>query len=238
MTLDTTTEMPLLGQGDLFTRLFRHVAPDATNLVLIRHGEAAPIDEDSPRYDPPLSEKGRWQAQQLARRLAGDTVHALYSSPLRRARETAEAVSQATGLPLEIAPDLREVDIDVARLRTSFASADRETVVRDLGRRLLSCPRWDVMPGFEPSHRFRLRVLHALKGIVERHPGETVAVVCHGGVINVYLSTILDIPRDIFFLPQHASLTLVRTNGLWAAVQTVGDCAHLQGEVGGIFTWA
>jgi len=222
-------ETLVTGQGDLFTHLFRHVAPHATELVLVRHGEAAPNPPDAPAYDPPLSERGRWQAERLAQRLAGTRIDALYASPLRRAQETAEAVARATGLPIETVPDLAEVRIDMARLRAAFRDRDREALVQDLARRLLAAPRWDALPGFEPSYRFRLRVHRALSDIVARHPAQRVVVVCHGGVINMYLSLVLDIPRDIFFLPEHTSLTVVRTTGQRAAVQTVGDCAHLYG---------
>jgi len=220
-------EALVTGQGDLFTRLFRQVAPEATELVLVRHGEATPNPPDATDYDPPLSERGRWQAQRLARRLAGSRIDALYASPLRRAQETAQAVAEATGLPVETVADLREVEVDIARLRAAFRGRDREELVQDLARRLLAAPRWDTLPGFEPSHRFRLRVRRALEGIVARHPGQRVVVVCHGGVINLCLSFVLDVPRDIFFLPEHTSLTVVRLAGQRAAVQTVGDCAHL-----------
>jgi broad specificity phosphatase PhoE len=224
---DKPQETLVTGQGDLFTRLFRHVAPHATELVLVRHGEAAPNPPDAPAYDPPLSERGRWQAERLAQRLAGTRIDALYASPLRRAQETAQAVARATGLLIETVPDLEEVRIDMARLRAAFRDRDREALVQDLARRLLAAPRWDTLPGFEPSHRFRLRVRRALAEIVERHPGERVVVVCHGGVINLYLSFVLDIPRDVFFLPEHTSLTVVRVAGERAAIQTVADSAHL-----------
>ena len=224
---DKPKETLVTGQGDLFTRLFRHVAPDATELVLVRHGEAAPIPPDAASYDPPLSERGRWQAERLARRLAGTRIDALYASPLRRAQETAQAVAEATGLSIETVPDLREVETDMARLRTAFRGRDREELVQDLARCLLASPRWDTLPGFEPSHRFRLRVRRALDSIVARHPGQRVVVICHGGVITLCLSFVLDVPRDIFFLPEHTSLTVVRMSGERAAIQTVGDCAHL-----------
>ncbi len=223
----TPQATPVTGQGGIFERLFRHVSPQATDLVLVRHAEAAPASPQEATYDPPLSERGRQQAQLLARRLARMSVHALYSSPLRRAQETAAAVAAATGLPIHTIPDLREVDIDLARLRATYEGQSPQAVADDLAARLLALPRWDALPGCEPSHRFRLRVHRALQEMVARHPAQRVVVVCHGGVINIYLSLVLDIPRDIFFLPQHTSLTIVRTDGQRAAVQTIGDCAHL-----------
>ena len=212
---------------DLFGRLFRYVAPDATELVLVRHGEASPPSPQDANYDPPLSERGRRQAHLLAKRLAQVPIHALYASPLRRAQETAAAVSAATGLPVVTMSDLREVDIDVGQLRAAYGQAEREAVIEDMARKLLTRACWDILPGFEPSHSFRLRVRRALAHIVSRHPGQRVVVVCHGGVINMYLSIILGIPRDIFFLPEHTSLTVVRTSGQRGVVQVVGDYSHL-----------
>jgi len=76
-----------------------------------------------------------------------------------------------------------------------------------------------------------------MQEIVSRHPGGRVVVVCHGGVINIYLGRVLGIrSRDIFFLPEFTSLTVVRVAGERAVVQTVGDYAHLAAEGGEIFT--
>ncbi len=234
---EQTAEPPISSQGDVFTRLYRLRDPTATEVILVRHGEPTPADRQATVYDPPLSERGRWQARRLAARLAPLRLDALYSSPLKRALQTAQPLAEATGLEIREVPDLREVEMDLARLRSLSQRLGREALIEELGRRLLATPRWDMLPGFEPSHRFRHRVLRAMQEIVSRHPGGRVVVVCHGGVINIYLGRVLGIrSRDIFFLPEFTSLTVVRVAGERAVVQTVGDYAHLAAEGGEIFT--
>ena len=74
---------------------------------------------------------------------------------------------------------------------------------------------------------FRRRVIQAIEGIIAKHPGERIAIVCHGGVINAYLSMVLGIQRDVFFMPSHASVSTVRSAGDLYAVTQLNDTAHL-----------
>jgi broad specificity phosphatase PhoE len=86
---------------------------------------------------------------------------------------------------------------------------------------------WDALPGFEPSHQFRRRVMSAIEGILAERHGQRIVVVTHGGVLNAYLSMILDIPRHMFFLSDHASISVVRKWRDLSAVQGLNDIAHL-----------
>ncbi len=95
---------------DLFLSLKR----GATEIYFIRHADALPSADEvaSGGYDDqPLSELGRRQAQVLAERLRDSGLAAIYSSPLGRARQTAEAVGKAADLPVSLEPDLREVEL-------------------------------------------------------------------------------------------------------------------------------
>jgi probable phosphoglycerate mutase len=98
---------------------------------------------------------------------------------------------------------------------------------RDLAERFLSVPRWDSLPGFEHSRRFRHRVIQAIERIVSAHLGRRIIIVAHGGVINAYLSMILGIERDMFFLPAHTSVSTVRVREDLYAVLKLNDVAHL-----------
>ncbi len=97
----------------------------------------------------------------------------------------------------------------------------------ELARRFISRASWDDLPGFEPSREFRQRVLQAMDAIIARHPGERVVVVAHGGVINAYVSTLLNVPRDMFFLPEYTSITTVRIWNELYALQRLNDYTHL-----------
>ncbi len=137
-----------------------------TTIYLVQHGEKERLPGD-----PGLTALGRRQAADTARWLQGRGLHALYSSPLRRARETAEAISHATGLGVRVDGRLRErMNWDGAQAFDAFlADWDRATKDRDL-----------VLGNGESSRSAgeRLRVfLGGLSGV-----SGPVAAVSHGGV--------------------------------------------------------
>jgi len=144
---------------------------------------------------------------------------------MRQALETSAFIAAARDLPMVRVRQLREIEFDAAKL--AARAADGQKLAADLAIRFLNGPRWDSLPGFEPSRQFRHRVVQALEGILAHHPGERVVVVTHGGVINAYLSMLLDIPRDMFFLPEHASISVVRSLRDLTTVQRLNDFAHL-----------
>ncbi len=92
-------------------------------------------------------------------------------------------------------------------------------------------PRWDAVRGVERTREFRSRAIQALEQILARYEGHRVIVVTHGTVINAYLSMILDIPRDMFFLPAYASVSSVRSAGDLYALRALNDVSHLQTAV-------
>lgn len=100
-------------------------------LYLVRHGESAGnVDPSVPRSeDPPLTERGREQAVRAAAALARAGVDAVLSSPLRRARETAEAIAAVAGLTVEPAAGFHEVDMGaLADAATPADRAEREAI--------------------------------------------------------------------------------------------------------------
>ncbi len=213
--------------SDAFKQLFSFRRVGAAEVLLVRHGEP---DYDGIRgnespLDPPLTARGREQAMLLAAQLERSSVNAVYSSTMRRAAETAAYIAAVNSLLVARIDDLREVSYDpeaVERLDDGGPS-----LAGDLARRFVATPRWDSLPGFEPSRTFRRRVIEAIEGIISRHPGERVAIVCHSGVINAYLSMLLGIQRDVFFMPAHASVSTIRSSGDRYAVVQLNDTAHL-----------
>jgi probable phosphoglycerate mutase len=206
---------------------FRLDDADATELLLIRHAEPdyhAIQNGDDP-WDPPLTERGRWQAMRLATRLGALDIQALYTSPLRRTRETAAFVATALDLPIVTERDLREVEFSAEVWEEPEGSSEASPA--EVAARFLDNPRWDVLPGCESTRSLRRRVIQSIEAILARHPRQRVAIVAHGGVINAFLSMLLDIPRDMFFLPDHTSLSVVRYAGYYYAVRSLNDSAHL-----------
>ena len=156
-----------------------------TRLIAIRHGETAwNVDTRiQGQLDIPLNATGRWQAQRLARALAArDPVHAIYTSDLARARETAQAVSDATGASLVPHEGLRERGFGVFQGQT-FAEIEARLPEEALRWRKRD-PHW-APEGGESLTQMRTRVQDTLNTLAARHPGEQVVLVAHGGVLDL-----------------------------------------------------
>ena len=140
---------------------------EMTELLLVRHGETDWNAEGKLQghTDRPLNDYGRRQAQALADKLAGESIDAVYASDLSRARETAEILGEKLGLTVAVDPDLRE---------KNWGNWEG----------LTSDERLHIEFEGETSEAHRDRTLSAVQRIVERHPGERVVVVTHGGSLR------------------------------------------------------
>jgi broad specificity phosphatase PhoE len=153
-----------------------------TTILLARHGES---DWNRDRRwqghaDRPLTELGRRQAHELAERLADTDLDAIYSSDLRRAKETAEIIGDARRLDIRTTPALREVDVGSwsGLTRTEAEQRYPEAYHRWLAGEV----GWDDGETYEELSD---RVLRAVREIAAAHPGERVLVLAHGGSIRV-----------------------------------------------------
>lgn len=162
---------------------------DATRIIAIRHGETAwNVDARiQGQLDIPLNETGRQQAQRLARSLAArDPIHAIYTSDLLRAWDTALSVSQALGRRAVTHDGLRERGFGVFEGKTfsEIEAAWPEDALRWRRRE----PDW-APPGGESLLQMRERVLQTLHALAARHAGEQILVVAHGGVMDLLYRT-------------------------------------------------
>jgi probable phosphoglycerate mutase len=156
---------------------------ETTRLIAIRHGETAwNVDTRiQGQLDIGLNEHGQWQARQAARALAEEPIAAIYSSDLSRAFETARAIGAAVGL--DPVPDtaLRERAFGIFEGRTW---AEIETTWPDDTRRWRERePGWGPAQG-ETLEQVRDRVAAATEALAERHRGEQIVLVAHGGVMD------------------------------------------------------
>jgi broad specificity phosphatase PhoE len=152
-----------------------------TTLLRARHGQS---DWNAARRwqgfaDRPLTERGRAQAAELAERLADIALDAVYSSDLKRARETAEKVARAQGLDETTEPRLREVNVG------SWEGLTREEAEQRFPE---GFARWRAGgTGWEDGETYgemSKRVLAAVDDIARRHNGGRVLIVAHGGPIR------------------------------------------------------
>jgi probable phosphoglycerate mutase len=179
-------------------------------LILIRHGESVGNLENrlQGHEDYELTPRGERQAELTAQRLLKEGTTAIYSSPLRRALATAEVIGTCTGCKVEPMPGLSEYHfgelsgMTYAELRQRFGTA-----LPLPGER----PPERVYPGEEGREAFFDRVTSAFGRIAGQHPGETVAVVSHGGPIALYCQTVLGLPyaRPMPFVIQNCALNVI-----------------------------
>jgi broad specificity phosphatase PhoE len=168
-----------------------------TEVWLVRHADSYRGVADT--VDPPLSTIGRDQASRLAARLRGTNHAAVYSSPLRRAVETAQAISS------EFTQDERLVEV-------KLEIADDGTL--------------DFQETPE-SAAGRMRA--AMEDMVRAHPGERVIAVTHAAAIVASLSDVMGLEAgQLRVLPYYTSINKVRVLGDRRVVGSLGDVAHLE----------
>jgi probable phosphoglycerate mutase len=162
-------------------------------LLLVRHGETVWHAEN--RYagvtDVALTERGLRQAADLGRWAAERGADAVACSPLSRARQTAQPAADLLGHPLEVVPQLREVDFGWGEGRTikEMAAEDPEAV-----RRFREDAEHGAFPGSEPPSAVAGRAIAALRALAAAHPGGTVLVVAHNTLLRITLCALLGIP--------------------------------------------
>ncbi|MGB2815735.1 MAG: histidine phosphatase family protein [Burkholderiaceae bacterium] len=201
-----------------------------TQLLVIRHGETAWNAEHriQGHLDIPLSAAGVRQAGRLAQRLANERVDAVYSSELARAWLTALPLAERLGLEVVPEPRLRERCFGVFEGLTLDEIAAQHPEAFRLWR--ARDPGW-AMDGGESGQQLIDRVMEAMHDIAGRHRGETVAIVTHGGVLDVAYRAARaldwDAPREHQML--NASINRVRVTFSPPALAMVdwGDVAHL-----------
>lgn len=162
---------------------------DSVNrLYLVRHGEnlANITKEFSHRHiDYPLTPKGVLQAQQTAEHLADKGIHAIYSSPLRRAVETAEIIAARLGLRVVVLEELRE--INVGDLERRPASAESWAFFQSVLLSWLAGKVETAFPGGEDYVTLWRRMRAAIERAVAGRQGQNVVLVGHGGIFTLTL---------------------------------------------------
>ncbi len=192
-------------------------------LRLIRHALPVRIENASGAADPGLSAEGAAQAERLAEWLRHEHLDAIWSSPLRRARETAAPLARAIGLEPVIDEDLAEFD----RHADSYVPIEELKAEGD--------PRWrELVDGTwaadDRGRDFEERLIEAMDRVITAHPGGDVAVVCHGGVINVYLAHVLGLAEPMFFHPDYTGISrVIASRAGMRSIASINECAHLRG---------
>lgn len=189
-------------------------------LILIRHGLPERRHDTA---DPPLSTLGHDQALRVADWLADEEIHAVFASTMRRAIQTAEPFAALAGHAVRQHDGIAEFD------RHSGVYVPMEELKRD------DYPAWLAMAQGEHGvdiGAFQATVVEALEEIVTGHPGQRVAVFCHGGVINVWTAHVLGMAPRLFFEPDYTSVhRFMCARSGQRNIVSLNERAHLRGAI-------
>lgn len=196
-------------------------------IYLIRHGETDAVGRTLVSWMPgvPINGRGAMQAERLRERLAGVRFAAIYSSPLERARMTAEPLARATGLEIRNCPEVGEY---------RFGDWTGASIPG-----LQSDPRWLQFNRFRSRTRapngelmleVQARMVTALEGMRERHPDAAVAVFSHADAIRAAVVHYLGMPVDLIdrIEIEPASITILRVEESVVQIVRLNDPADIQ----------
>ena len=193
-------------------------------LILVRHGLPVRREVVEGPADPELSVEGHDQSARLANYLATESVAAIYSSPMKRAFQTAEPLAVKTGLPITIVDDVAEYD----RLSNEYIPIEELRAANDERWHKLVAGGWQS--DSDTLDNFRHRVVSSLEQLISQHASQRIVVTCHGGVINQYIAHVLGISTERgFFYPQYTSIhrVIAAQNGL-RSIGSLNEIAHLR----------
>jgi probable phosphoglycerate mutase len=205
-------------------------------IILIRHGETAWNAERrlQGHLDIPLNAEGERQARLLAGALAAEPIDLIVSSDLQRARQTAQAVATPRGMPLHVEPGLRErcyggfEGLLYSEIEQRFPAEFAAWQARDVDAVLPSGKNCG-----ETFRQFYTRSTDAILGLARSHPGQTIAMVAHGGVLEcayrMALGLPLETPRD--FKVFNASINRFHMEEGRLLLDSWGEVEHLRPAV-------
>jgi probable phosphoglycerate mutase len=202
-----------------------------TELIVIRHGETDWNRQHrfQGQIDVPLNALGLEQARRLGQRLAQEPVDRVIVSDLQRARQTAQGLAEAPGRRLQIEPLWREQGfgllegLDVPTIRSQHADLWTQWLRHDAD--------YALPQGGESNVAFHARVLQALQALLAEHAGARVAVVTHGGVLDMLWRHAQGLPLSG---PRECEIPNTGINRMrWTdgrlQITDWGDAAHLEG---------
>lgn len=209
--------------------LVKHPRRGTTELYLVRHGRTLANVRQLlvGATDYPLDELGERQAQQVAGRFRTIPVDSILTSPLQRARTTAERIADVTNREPEIVPGLSEINFGAVEGLTIQQVIRQFPELRphlgDFENLDLAWPEGDSRRGFAE------RIMATFLGIIDRFENERVAVVCHGGVIGAFCAQVGIGPSDnaVRWAVSNCSITHLVVTPEHTKLELWNDVAHL-----------
>ncbi len=198
-------------------------------LILIRHGESSWNQERRIQgiSDIELNERGREQAEKISIALRGEKVNAIYSSPLKRAVDTAKAIAQVHHLEVNIEPDLRELDVgELDGLR-------EKEVNQRYGEFWKEWRKGDGsihLPGGESLEELQRRAWRAIQHIDGKHSNEVVIVVSHLFAIRTIICQALglELGKSGRLKQDVAAISILNLEEQGSSLVLFNDTCHLE----------
>ncbi|MBM4286475.1 MAG: histidine phosphatase family protein [Deltaproteobacteria bacterium] len=200
-----------------------------TDIILVRHGQT-PWNRDKifrGSKDIPLNDQGREEARLAGEWLRGETIHAAYTSPLSRSRDTAQAIAVHHGLAVQDLPGLTDLcygdweGLPLTEVKVKYA---------DLYRQWERSPHLVRFPGGETLAEVRARAWDAVMQACARHPGRTVLLSAHRAVNKVLICTFIGLDDSHFWRIGQDTTAVNRfrlVDGVWR-LMSLNDACHLR----------
>ncbi len=203
-----------------------------TDIILVRHGETEFNKEGvfRGRLDVELNERGREQAEAVAKALRSPPIVAVYTSPLARARSTADAIAREHGVKPTVDEAFNNIDLGEWQGVKKTQVRDREPKAWALWT---TEPEHLRIPGGETLAEIRERAYTRLLDLAIRHDGERIAVVTHRSVSRVLAGAVLGMSEGYFwkFYMDNAGYSLLQHNGSGFMIVQWNENSHLTGKV-------
>ncbi len=207
-----------------------------TRLIFVRHGEAEgnKIRRFHGWTDSGLTDKGHLQAEKAAERLKDMDIDVIYSSSLKRTRQTADYIAKVKGLPVLTSENLREInggdweDLTWAELEQRWPAEYRMWEDQ---------PHLHRMPNGESMEEFQERLLEEVISIISRHEGKNICIVTHGTAIRAMICHFRACTLEEMINVQwcdNTALTIIDCEDGVFSIVTEGDSSHLGPDLGTI----
>ncbi len=187
-------------------------------LIVVRHARPKRIEDADGPADPPLTDVGHRQARAVAGYLAGQSLDAVYVSPMVRARQTAAPLERLLDVTAPVRPGLAEFDAD----HPSYIP------VEELQADKAAWKEYLATEAATDRSMFVATAVATIDAIAADHRGQRVVVVCHGGVINAWAHHVMQTPDSLFFNPDYTSINrfMVASTGEKSVV-SLNETPHL-----------
>ncbi|MCE9555948.1 MAG: histidine phosphatase family protein [Planctomycetes bacterium] len=202
-----------------------------TWMYLLRHGATENNVANPPRLqgrgaDFPLSAEGQAQAGRAAELLRDRPIVAIYCSPLLRARQTAETLSSALHLPIQLVNAIIEVDVGLWEGRDW---GEIEKTEPEAFHRFMEDPGTWPYAGGESMGEVQRRVVPALDELLAQHPGQSIVVVSHNVVNRCYLAHLLGLPlaKARAIAQENCGVNVIRRRSGKTNLVTLNSAFHL-----------